>query len=257
MTTPMHPRTVQSKVTVKRPGNQACRLTFHSPHPQCVSRLHAHSKTLSKRTSTPTFFLARYLRTYFCNVMAAAWTRAWRAALAAAFLPAAVVRLKRVRTSHMRTQLCTTVALRFLHPASTHSCIAVTVKKITCVCEACMSMCVMQRCMCSHTCMVFVCARYAWPCAQRRAALQSHLEVTCICAACMAMCTKQSCIAITLLYMCSMHGHVHDAKPAVAKAQPVGHPDMRCKRWGITVWRRTHVEASRLCTSVSNMGVAP
>ena len=49
--------------------------------------------------------------------MAAATMRAWRAALAAALRPAAVVRLKRVRTSHMRTQLCTTVALRFLHPS--------------------------------------------------------------------------------------------------------------------------------------------
>ena len=54
--------------------------------------------------------------------MAAAWMRAWRAALAAAFLPAAVVRLKRERTSHMRTQLCTTVALRFLqHTQHAHS----------------------------------------------------------------------------------------------------------------------------------------
>lgn len=47
--------------------------------------------------------------------VAAATNRAWRADLAAALRPAAVVRLKRVRTSHIRTQLCTTVALRFLH----------------------------------------------------------------------------------------------------------------------------------------------
>ena len=63
-----------------------------------------------------TFLQARYRRTFFCMTMAAATRRAWRAALAAALRPAAVVRLKRVRTSHMRTQLCTTVALRFLHP---------------------------------------------------------------------------------------------------------------------------------------------
>ena len=46
--------------------------------------------------------------------MAAACMWAWRAARAAALRPAAVVRLKRVRTSHMRTQLWTTVALRLL-----------------------------------------------------------------------------------------------------------------------------------------------
>ena len=63
-----------------------------------------------------TFLQARYRRTFFCMTMAAATICAWRAALAAALRPAAVVRLKRVRTSHMRTQLCTTVALRFLHP---------------------------------------------------------------------------------------------------------------------------------------------
>ncbi len=63
-----------------------------------------------------TFLQAKCRRTFFCMTMAAATIRAWRAALAAALRPAAVVRLKRVRTSHMRTQLCTTVALRFLHP---------------------------------------------------------------------------------------------------------------------------------------------
>ena len=53
--------------------------------------------------------------------------RALRAALTAAFLPAAVVRLKRVRTSHMRTQLCTTVALQFLqHMAYLQSQLAAT-----------------------------------------------------------------------------------------------------------------------------------
>ncbi len=62
-----------------------------------------------------TFLQAKCRRTFFCITTAAATMRAWRAALAAALRPAAVVRLKRVRTSHMRTQLCTTVALRFLH----------------------------------------------------------------------------------------------------------------------------------------------
>ena len=63
-----------------------------------------------------TFLQAKCRRTFFCITTAAATMRAWRAALVAALRPAAVVRLKRVRTSHMRTQLCTTVALRFLHP---------------------------------------------------------------------------------------------------------------------------------------------
>ena len=54
-------------------------------------------------------------RACFWMTTAAASLRACRAARAAAFLPATVVRRKRVRTSHMRTQLWTTVALRCLH----------------------------------------------------------------------------------------------------------------------------------------------
>lgn len=122
LTNRMHPRVDDkcSNQTVKGccQAHTACLALPHSqPHPHML-----HSKASQMEQSTPTFFVARYRRTYFCNVIAAAWMRAWRAARAAAFLPAAVVRLKRVRTSHMRTQLCTTVALRFLQQASTQSC---------------------------------------------------------------------------------------------------------------------------------------
>jgi hypothetical protein len=62
-----------------------------------------------------TFLQAKCRRTFFCITTAAATMRAWRAALAAALRPAAVVRLKRVRTSHMRTQLCNHHKLKHIH----------------------------------------------------------------------------------------------------------------------------------------------
>ena len=63
---------------------------------------------------TLTFLCAMRRRTYFWMTTAAAVLRAWAAARTAAFLPATVVRRNLVRTSHIRTQLCTTVALRSL-----------------------------------------------------------------------------------------------------------------------------------------------
>ena len=101
-------------------------------HQAAVSEQQSFSSAKGART----FFLARYLRAYFCRVTAASWMRAWRAALAAAFLPAAVVRLKRVRTSHMRTQLCTTVALRFLHMCSMQICSPVLTSTVGDTCRA-------------------------------------------------------------------------------------------------------------------------
>ena len=57
-------------------------------------------------------------RQYFCSTTVASTRRARAAARVAAFLPASVVRLKRRRVSHMRTQLWMMVALRCLQSGS-------------------------------------------------------------------------------------------------------------------------------------------